>query len=70
MTANPVIRYADMPDGPEFDEFIAHNARIHFERMGEAQFWLQVTVDGRDWHINCGAVSPRAKGYATCEEDA
>jgi len=70
MTDNPVIRYAEMPDGPEFDEFIAHNARIHFERMGEAQFWLMVTVDGRDWHINCGAVNMQAKGYATCEEDA
>ena len=70
MSDNPIIRYAEMPDGPEFDEFIAKGADVHFERMGDAQFWLMVTVDGRDWHINCGAVSARVKGYANCEEDA
>ena len=66
---NPIIRYAEMPDGPEFDEFIAHDARVHFEVMGDAQFWLMVTVGERSWHINCGAKSARAKGYASCEED-
>jgi len=67
---NPIIRYADTPTGPEFDEFIAHNARIHLEAMGDAQWWIGIEVGGRMWHINIGAKSPQAKGYAICEEDA
>jgi len=70
VTDNPIIRYADMNGVPVFDEFIAHNARIHIEAMGDAQWWIGVEVDGRMWHINIGAKSPRAKGYAICEEDA
>jgi len=66
---NPIIRYADTPDGPEFDEFIAHNADIHIEAMGEAQWWTGIKIGDRMWHINIGAKSPRAKGYAICEED-
>lgn len=50
-------------------EFIAHNASIHFEAMGESQFWIGIEIDGRIWHINCGAINPNAKGYARCEED-
>jgi len=67
--ANPVIRYAEMPGGPEFDEFIAKGADIHIEAMGDAQWWIGVKVGDRMWHINVGAKSPRAKGYAICEED-
>lgn len=67
----PIIRYAELDDGTtEFDEFVAHNATVHFEVMGEAQFWIGVTLtDGRSWAINCGAKSARAKGFAICEED-
>jgi len=67
---NPVIRHADMPGGPEFDEFIAKGADIHLEAMGDCQWWIGVKVGDRMWHINVGAKSARAKGYAICEEDA
>jgi hypothetical protein len=67
---DPIIRYADMGDREEFDEFIAYNATVHFEAMGDAEFWIGVTLpDGRSWAINCGAKNSRAKGYAICEED-
>lgn len=55
----------------EFDEFVAHNATVHFEAMGQASWWIGVDLpDGRHFAINCGAVNPRAKGYAICEEDS
>lgn len=65
---NPIIRYAQMPDGPEFDEFVAHNATVHFEAKGDCSWWMQVDVGGRSWHINVGSLSGRAKGYARCDE--
>lgn len=56
---------------PHLDEFIARNVDIHFEAMGDAQFWIGIRAeDGREWHINCGAVNSRARGYALIEEDA
>jgi hypothetical protein len=69
--SEPIIRYAELDDGTEeFDEFIAHNATVHFEAMDDAQWWIGVTLpDGRSWSINCGARNSRAKGYAICEED-
>lgn len=68
---NPVIRYADMPNGPEFDEFIAENCRVHFEVMGQASWWMQVDLpDGRSWHINVGAMNQRVKSYARCDQVA
>lgn len=68
---DPIIRYDDPDDAPRgLDEFIAHNATVHFEAMGDAQYWIGVTLpDGRSWAINCGAKSTRAMGYAICEED-
>ena len=69
--SEPIIRYATLRDGREhFDEFIADNASIHFEVMGDNHWWMCVTVDGRDYHINCGNDRARSRGYATCEEDA
>ncbi len=67
--ANPTIRHVTLDDGRTvFDEFVAYDADIHFEAMGEAQFWMSVRIpDGRMWFINCGAVNNRAKGYANCE---
>lgn len=66
-TSEPTIRYA----GGQLDEFIADNAVVHFEAMGEARFWIGITLaDGRAFHINCGANSGRAKGYARCDEDS
>lgn len=53
---------------PHLDEFVAHNATVHFEAMSEAQFWMSVTLpDGRIWGINCGAVSDAARGYCDIE---
>lgn len=58
-------------DHPHLDEFVAAGVTVHFEAMGDAQFWIGITdpATGREWAINCGAVNPRAKGYAFCEED-
>lgn len=57
---------------PFLDEFIAENVDIHFEAMGDAQFWMLVRCrrTGREWHLNFGAVSTRVKGYAMAEEDS
>lgn len=68
---DPIIRYATLDNGEtEFDEFVAHNATVHVEAMGETSWWIGVTLpDGRSWAINLGAVNPRAKFYAICEED-
>lgn len=55
---------------PHLDEFIANDVHVHFEVMGDAQFWLMIRAeDGREWHINCGAVNERARGYCLIEED-
>ena len=70
--SEPRISFDDDDRAPHgLDEFVAHNATVHFEAMGQAQFWIGVTLpDGRSWAINCGAVNRNAKGYAICEEDA
>lgn len=69
--SDPRIQWTDDIDPPRgLDEFVAHNVTVHFEAMGESQFWIGITLpDGRSWTINCGAANPRAKGYAICEED-
>ena len=57
-------------DDESLDEFVATGVTVHFERMGDAQFWMSVTFpDGRWWDINCGAVNQRAKGYSILEEN-
>ncbi|WP_238840730.1 hypothetical protein [Prescottella equi] len=69
-------RVSPMPDPRiEFDsdgcldEFVAHDADVHFEAMGPGQWWIGVTLpDGREWHINCGAANPRAATYVNCEQ--
>jgi len=65
----PIIRHATGDDDSTyFDEFIANGVDIHFEAMGQAQWWMSIRhADGRMWFINCGAVDDRAKGYARCE---
>lgn len=56
-------------DHPELDEFVAKGVDVHFEAMGPAQFWIGINdpATGRMWHINCGAVNERAKGYSMVE---
>jgi hypothetical protein len=55
---------------PFLDEFVASNVDIHYEAMGNSQFWIGITCreTGRTWHINVGAVNSQAKGYAIVEE--
>lgn len=54
---------------PYLDEFVARGVTVHFEAMNNSQFWIGIThPDGREWHINCGAVNPLAKGYAHIDE--
>lgn len=69
---NAIIRWDDNAAQPRrLDEFIAHNTTVHFEAMGDSQFWIGIDLpDGRHFAINCGAVNTQAKGYAICEEDS
>lgn len=71
MSDNVEVRYVTLADGTEeFDEFVARGVNVHFEAMGESAWWIGITdpATGRVWHINCGAVNERAKGYANCEQ--
>lgn len=58
-------------DDGSLDEFVAHNVTVHFEAMGDSQFWIGITDpdSGFAWMINCGAVNPRAKGYSHIDEE-
>lgn len=55
---------------PHLNEFVGKSLDVHWEAMGEADFWMSFTdsVSGRSWHITCGAVNQRARGYASIEE--
>ena len=51
------------------DDFYVESASVHFEAMSDNSWWIGVrTPDGRGWHINCGAVNPRAAGFAFIQE--
>ena len=64
------VRYQADSDGTEeLDEVIAERAHVHLERMGDAQWWLGITIGKRTHHINIGAINPRAKGYGWVEVD-
>jgi hypothetical protein len=73
----PIIRVLGPADctcpnrHPHLDEFVAERVNVHFEQMGDAQFWIGVhdPATGRMWHINCGAANQNARGYAFVEED-
>ncbi|UYL87912.1 hypothetical protein SEA_MALISHA_83 [Gordonia phage Malisha] len=65
-------------DGTEFrwygdtlDEIVAKDVKhIHFEQMGDAQFWMSLELsNGEYWHANFGASNPRAKGYSFAEDE-
>lgn len=50
------------------DEFVAENAAVHFEAMGECAWALIVDLpNGDTWHVNVGATNVKAKGYALAE---
>lgn len=52
------------------DEFVVdHPDQVHFEAMDDNQWWIGIYKGDRWWHINCGAVNPRAKGFAMIEEN-
>lgn len=54
---------------PLLDEFIAENVDLHFEMMSDTTFWMSIRCRDteREWHLNCGAINSRAKGYAIVE---
>lgn len=56
-------------DDGSLDEFVAFNPQmVHFEAMSDNEWWIGITLDdGTMWHIDCGAVNPRAKAYARAE---
>jgi hypothetical protein len=38
--------------------------------MGQTTFWLSVRCreTGREWHINCGAINSRARGFSRADQ--
>lgn len=55
----------------DLDEFVARGVNVHLERMDDCDWWMAVDFDnGETWHINLGAIIPRAKGYARAEKNA
>jgi hypothetical protein len=74
--SNPIQRWLGPEDFhakvqfPFLDEFIAQNVDIHYETMGETTFWLSVRCreTGREWHINCGAINSRARGFSRADQ--
>lgn len=63
MSANPRIQLDD--DGT-LDDFRATDVKlVHFEAIGESQWYLTVELnDGRVWQLDFGARNSSAKGYA------
>ena len=66
---NDPSEYTGNVQFPCLDEFIAENVDIHFEAMSDTTFWMSIRCreTGREWHLNCGAINSRAKGYAIIE---
>lgn len=61
------VRIKENDDG-SLDEFVARDVDVHFEAMEHNQWWIGITLSGGETvHINCGAVNPGAKGFATLE---
>lgn len=62
--SNPEIREVN----GEVDEFLANGANVHLEAMSNNTWWIGVDVPGvGTWHINLGAVNPKAKAYISVE---
>lgn len=57
------------PDGT-LDDFQALDVdSVHFEAMGQSEWWMSVRLnDGRTFHLDFGARNPRAKGCARVEQ--
>jgi hypothetical protein len=60
-----------LDDDGALDDFFADDVQsVHFEALGEAQWYAIVRLrSGEDWMLNFGAVNQRAKGYARAEID-
>ena len=62
--SNPEIREVN----GEVDEFLANGANVHLEAMSDNCWWIGVEVPNVGvWHINLGAVNPKAKAYISVE---
>jgi hypothetical protein len=65
---NPRIQLDD--DGTLDDFFASDVQSVHFEALGESQWYAVVHLaSGEEWMLNFGAVNHRAKGYARAEID-
>lgn len=60
-----------LDDDGTLDDFYAADVQsIHFEALGEAQWYAVVRLNsGDEWMLNFGAVNQQAKGYARAEQD-
>ena len=55
-------------DGTLDDFFATGVESVHFEAVGESQWYALVRLaSGEEWMLNFGAVNQRAKGYARAE---
>ena len=68
MSENPRVR--NCHDG-SLDDFYAEGVEsVHFEALGEAQWYAVVRLrSGEEWTLYFGAVNHQAKGYARAEQD-
>jgi len=54
----------------QLNEFVARNVNVHFEDMGDGDWWIGVDFDNGDhWALNFGTINPRAKTYARAEKN-
>lgn len=55
--------------GDHLDDLVVTDvALVHFEAMSANTWWIGITTtDGREIHINCGAVNPKAKSWAVTD---
>lgn len=60
-----------LDDNGMLDDFFASGVEsVHFEALGDAQWYAVVRLEtGDEWMLNFGAVNQRAKGYARTEQD-
>lgn len=56
-------------DDGTLDDFMARDvAMVHFEALDESAWYATIQLANGDvWHLDFGAKSPRAKGYAKAE---
>ena len=67
--SEPTIRYSTLDDGTtELDEIIANGCDFHMEAMDDGQWWIEISLGDRSWHINVGVENARPIPYFFIEE--